>query len=339
MEAPFSTSSPQRGTGGPSSQEPEPLPATESEAAAPLELDLLPAAEIARLMAREERRSVEAVERAADAVGRAASLVAAALGRGGRVFFVGAGTSGRLGAIEAAECPPTFGCPPEAVRAILAGGRAALERAIEGAEDRGADAAAALEAEGVGPRDALVAIAASGRTPFVRAALEWARRRGVAAAFLTCDAAVADERPAPADVVVALEVGPEVLAGSTRLKAGTATKIALNAITTAAFASLGAVYRNLMVDLRATNRKLAGRARRIVRRLGAAADEADAARALEASGGRVKEAVVMRRRGVGLEEARRILEQARGRLRIALGEAGEEMRKGLLGGTDGAAGS
>ena len=273
-------------------------------------------------MARAERRSAEAVEAASEAVGRAAALAAAALGGGGRVFFVGAGTSGRLGALEAAECPPTFGSDPAQVRAILAGGREALERAVEGAEDRGDDAARALAEAGAGPRDLVVAVAASGRTPFARAALACARGAGAATAFVTCDPAVAAERPAPADAVVALDVGPEVLTGSTRLKCGTATKIALNAITTAAFASLGKVYGNLMVDLRATNKKLEARARRIVVRLGAARDEADAAAALDAAGGRVKEAVVMRRRGVAREEAERLLAAAAGSLRRVLDAGG-----------------
>jgi N-acetylmuramic acid 6-phosphate etherase len=298
-----------------------PLPPTEAEAPDAGDLDLLPAAEVARRMARAERRSAEAVERAAGALGCAAELAAAALRAGGRIIFAGAGTSGRLGALEAAECPPTFGTEAGEVVAILAGGREALERAVEGAEDRGEDAAAALADLGVNPRDLVVAIAASGRTPFARAALEAARRAGARTAFFTCDPAVALEAPAPADVVVALDVGPEVLAGSTRLKSGTATKIALNALTTAAFAARGKVYGHLMVDLRATNRKLAARARRIVLRLGAARDEADAEAALAAAGGRVKEAVVMRRRAVGLEDARRLLEEAGGCLRRALGEA------------------
>lgn len=298
------------------------LPPTEAEAEAPAALDLLPPAAIARLMAREEQRSAAAVERAAEAIGRAAALAAAVLASGGRIFFVGAGTSGRLGALEAAECPPTFGCDPAAVRAIVAGGPTALERAVEGAEDRGDDAVAALVAAGARAGDLVLAIAASGRTPFARAALAWARAAGIATAFVTCDPAVASECPAAADAVVALEVGPEVLAGSTRLKGGTATKIALNAITTAAFAACGKVYGNLMVDLRATNRKLEDRARRIVVRLGAARDAADAAAALAQAGGRVKEAVVMRRRGVGREEAERILLAAGGCLRRALGETG-----------------
>lgn len=304
------------------------LPATEAEAPDALELDRLAPAEIVRRMAREERRSAEAVERAAAEVGDLAALAAAAIRGGGRIFFVGAGTSGRLGALEAAECPPTFGCEPGEVRAILAGGREALERAIEGAEDRGEEAAAALEAAGVSPRDLVVAVAASGRTPFARAALEWARARGVPSAFVTCDPALARERPAPADVVVALDVGPEVLAGSTRLKGGTATKIALNAVTTAAFASLGKVYGHFMVDLRATNRKLAARARRIVVRLGAARDEEDAEAALAAAGGRLKEAVVMRRRGLTLAEAERVLAEARGCLRAALESGAGDVREG-----------
>ena len=282
-------------------------------------LDLLEPAEVVRLIAREERRSAAAVERAAEAIGRLASLAANAISAGGRLIFVGAGTSGRLGALEAAECPPTFGSDPKSVRAILAGGRDALESAVEGAEDRVGDAIRALDAETVGPADLLVAISASGRTPFVRAALEEAARRGARTALITCNPSVEAERRPPAEIVAVLDVGPELLAGSTRMKGGTATKMALNALTTAAFSALGKVYGNFMVDLRTCNAKLEGRARRIVQRLCGLADEEEAARVLAAASGRVKEAVVMRRRGVGLAEAERLLCEARGSLRRAIG--------------------
>jgi N-acetylmuramic acid 6-phosphate etherase len=299
-----------------------PLPPTELENPAGADLDRLAARDVVRLMAREERRSPAAVEAAAGAVARVAELAAAALRGGGRLVFCGAGTSGRLGGLEAAECPPTFGSEPWQVQAIVAGGEAALARAVEGAEDREGEGEAAVAKRGVGPRDVLVAVAASGRTPFVRAALREARRRGARTAFVTCDPALATDEREAADVVVALDVGPEVLTGSTRLKAGTATKVALNAITTAAFASLGKVYGNLMVDLRATNAKLRARAERIVRRLVPQAGEDGAARLLAAAGGDVKVAVLMGRRGLTPGEAGAALAQAGGCLRRALDAAG-----------------
>ncbi|HVY62408.1 MAG TPA: N-acetylmuramic acid 6-phosphate etherase [Planctomycetota bacterium] len=294
------------------------LPLTEQVNASSGDLDALAPGEVVALMARAERASVEAFERAAPEVALIAELAAGALRDGRRIVFVGAGTSGRLGALEAAECPPTFGSDPARVRAILAGGPAALAGAVEGAEDRAEDAVAALHAAEVGEGDLVVGVAASGRTPFVRAALVEARARGAKTAFIACDPAVAAERPAPADAVAVLAVGPEVLTGSTRLKAGTATKMALNAITTAAFAANGKVYRNLMVDVRATNAKLEARARRIVRALCGGTDE-DAARALAAAGGEVKLAVAMTRLGVARAEAQRALDAAGGCLRRVIG--------------------
>jgi len=297
-----------------------PLPATEAENPATADLDRLEPIEAVRRLAGLERRSPEAVLAAAPGIARLVERAAAALakgGSGGRLIFVGAGTSGRLGALEAAECPPTFGVAPGRVEAIVAGGEAALARAVEGAEDRAEDGAAAVAARGAGPRDLVVGIAASGRTPFVRGALAEARRRGAATGLVTCDPATAAEAPPPADEVVLLDVGPEAVTGSTRLKAGTATKIALNALTTATFVRLGAVHGNLMVDLVATNRKLEGRARRIVRRL-CGCDEGEAARLLAASGGRVKEAVLVSRRGLSLAAAESALRAAGGCLRRAL---------------------
>ena len=276
-------------------------------------LDRLDARSIARLMNRADRAAVRAVGRAARPLARAVDLVAAALARGGRLVFVGAGTSGRLGVLEAAECPPTFGTPPGLVRAVMAGGRASVFRAAEGAED---DArAGAREIRRHARRgDVVVGVAASGVTPFVRAALAAARARGAATVLVTCNPTV--PRSA-ARVVVALAVGPEVLAGSTRLKAGTATKLALNTLTTAAFVRLGKVYGNRMVDLQPRSAKLRARARRLVVELGRVA-ERDAARLLAAAGGRAKPAIVMARLGVDAREARRRLATAQGFLRRAL---------------------
>ena len=272
-------------------------------------LDRLSATGIARLMNRADRAAVAAVGRAAPAIGRAVDLAVAALGRGGRLFFVGAGTSGRLGVIEAAECPPTFGTPPSLVRGIIAGGRRAVFRSVEGAEDDGAAGAREIRRQ-TRRGDLVVGVAASGVTPFVRAALLEARRRGAATVLVTCNPAV----PArAARVVVALAVGPEVLAGSTRLKAGTATKLALNTVTTAAFARLGRVFGNRMVDVQPRSAKLRARARRLVREIGQVSG-ARAARLLAESGNSVKVAVAVARLGVPVAEARRRLAAAGGRL-------------------------
>ena len=277
-------------------------------------LDRLSAVAIARLMNRADRRAVRAVGRAAPAIGRAVDLVVRALSRGGRLIFVGAGTSGRLGVLEAAECPPTFDTPPSLVQAVIAGGRRTVFRSAEGAEDDAAEGARQIRRR-VRGGDVVVGIAASGVTPFVRAALREARRRGAATALVTCNPQV----PArAARVVIALAVGPEVLTGSTRLKAGTATKLALNTLTTASFARLGKVYGNRMVDLRPRSDKLRARARRLVRELGRV-DPREAERLLKAAGGHAKLAIAMARLGIDAREARRRLEAAAGSLRTALG--------------------
>jgi N-acetylmuramic acid 6-phosphate etherase len=276
-------------------------------------LDRLSAAQIARLMNRADRRAVRAVGRAAPALGRAVDLIVRALSRRGRLIFVGAGTSGRLGVLEAAECPPTFDTPPSLVQAVIAGGRRTVFRSSEGAEDDGPDGARQVRRR-VRRGDVVVGIAASGVTPFVRAALREARRRGAATALVTCNPQV----PASAArVVIALAVGPEVLTGSTRLKAGTATKLALNTLTTASFARLGKVYGNRMVDLRPRSAKLRARALRLVRQLGRVSPR-EAARLLTAAGGSAKLAITMARLGVDAPDARRRLKQTAGSLRRAL---------------------
>jgi N-acetylmuramic acid 6-phosphate etherase len=277
------------------------------------QLDRLSAAQIARLMNRADRRAVRAVGRAAPAIGRAVDLIVRALSRRGRLVFVGAGTSGRLGVLEAAECPPTFGTPPSLVQAVIAGGRRSVFRSAEGAEDDGPEGARQIRRR-VRRGDVVVGIAASGVTPFVRAALREARKRGAATALVTCNPQV----PASAArVVIALAVGPEVLTGSTRLKAGTATKLALNTLTTASFARLGKVYGNRMVDLRPRSAKLRARALRLVRQLGRVSPR-EAQRLLAASGASAKVAIAMARLGVDAPEARRRLKRAAGSLRRAL---------------------
>jgi N-acetylmuramic acid 6-phosphate etherase len=277
------------------------------------DLDRLSAEEIARVMNRGDHRAVQAVARAAPAIGRAAEMIARALAQRGRLIFVGAGTSGRLGVLEAAECPPTFGTSPMQVQAVIAGGRRAVFRSVEGAEDDAADGARQVRRR-ARAGDVVVGIAASGVTPFVRAALAEARRRRVKTILVTCNPRVPR---GVARVVVALAVGPEALAGSTRLRGGTATKLTLNTLTTAAFARLGKIYGNRMIDLRPRSAKLDARARRLVREIGRVRDP-EAARLLRAAGGSAKLAIVMARLEIGPRQARQRLRSVSGSLRQLL---------------------
>ena len=276
-------------------------------------LDTMSTARVVSLLLEEDRRAIGAAVRQGRAISRAAERAARALEAGGSVLFLGAGTSGRMGVLEAAECPPTFGLDPNRVRAVMAGGEGAVFRAAEGAEDN--EANGRREASALRPPDLLVGISASSVTPFVRGALAAARENGVATVLVTC-------APGPglnrlADTVVAIASGPEVLTGSTRLKAGSATKAALNAITTAAMVRLGKAYDNLMVDLRPGNAKLQDRARRMVAAAaGISPDEAE--RLLSLAGGEVKTAIVMGRRGIGADAARGRLAAAKGHVRRAV---------------------
>jgi N-acetylmuramic acid 6-phosphate etherase len=280
-------------------------------------LDTMEPEDIARLMLSEEIKAVRAAHARADLIGRAARLVAGRLAAGGRLIYVGAGTSGRLGTLDAVECVPTFGVPPSRVVPIIAGGPQALTRSVEGAEDESREADQRLRRVAVGPTDAVCCIAASGVTPFVRAALEYARFRRAASIFVTCGRA--QSAAGMADVVIALETGPEVIAGSTRLKAGTATKVVLNAISTAAFVMLGKTYGGLMVDVRPTNAKLWARATRIVRQLSGLPDDA-ALKLLEKAGGRAKVALVMHHAQVTAPRAKELLVQHKGSLRAIVGD-------------------
>jgi N-acetylmuramic acid 6-phosphate etherase len=291
--------------------------ATEQENRASRALDRLTPLRIAALMNREDRRAVRAVARVRGQIAAAVDAIVAALRRGGRLFFVGAGTSGRLGVLEAAECSPTFGTPPRLVQAIIAGGPAAVFRSREGAED---DARAAARAVGARVRrgDAVVGVSASGVTPFVRAALAAARRRGARTVLVACNPTAA--RGFRADVIIAPATGPEVLAGSTRLKAGTATKLVLNTLTTASMARLGKVYGNRMVDLRPRSAKLTERAVRLIAEI-ARARRPRARRALAESGGSVRVAIVMASCGLGARDAVRALREAGGSLRGVLQES------------------
>src|SRR5438552_5046727 len=275
---------------------------TERPNRASRDLDRLSPVRVARLMNREDRRAVAAVGRVAPRIAAAVALITRALSSGGRLFFVGAGTSGRLGVLEAAECPPTFGTSPRLVQAIMAGGRGAVFRSREGAEDDASAAARVVRAR-VRAGDVVVGVSASGVTPFVRTALAVAAARGAATILVACNPKTGAR--VRADIIVAPAPGPEVLAGSTRLKAGTATKLVLNTLTTASMARLGKMYGNRMVDLRPRSRKLRERALHLVMELGAASRPR--ARRLLAAGGSVRVAIVMARTGRSAPEARRAL--------------------------------
>ncbi len=270
------------------------------------------------VMNAEDAAAVAAVTAERTNVALAIDLVAAAFEQGGRLVYVGAGTSGRLGVLDASECPPTFRSDPGQVQGVIAGGDGAVFRAVEGAEDDAAAGAAAVDDRQLGRNDVAVGIAASGTTPFVWGALRRARDRGAKTVLVACVPAFPGE--SPVDVAVRPITGPEVLTGSTRLKAGTATKLVLNQITTVAFARTGKVYDNLMVDVRASNAKLLDRATRMVTTLTGLQWDA-AAELLSRADGHVKAAVVMHRHGEGLEAARARLERCGGRLRAALSKA------------------
>ena len=274
-----------------------------------------------RLMNREDAKVAAAVALQVPSIARAASSAARSLRTGGRLIYVGAGTSGRLGVLDASECPPTFGVPPGMVVGLIAGGEPAMFRAVEGAEDDPDLGAAAMIDADVSELDTVVGISASGRAPFVLGALRQAKKRGATAIALVNNSP--SEMAQSADVTIAIVVGPEVLAGSTRLKAGTAQKMALNMISTGAMMEIGKTYGNLMVDVQATNAKLAVRAARIVAQVtGLSAPEAQAA--LQNAEGSAKVAIVMAQTGLPAGEARALLARAGGFLRRALSDAGRQ---------------
>ncbi len=277
-------------------------------------LDRLSSAQMVRLMNREDAQVLRAIAQASAAIARAIELTSGALREGGRLFFVGAGTSGRLGVIEAAECPPTFGTPPTLIQAVMAGGKAAVFRSKEGAEDSEREAVSAVRRFGVGKKDVVVGIAASGVTPFVKSALQAAKRRKAKTILITCN-----PKPSPglARVVISLHTGPEVLTGSTRLKAGSACKMALNILTTASMVRLGKVYGNRMVDLQTKSRKLVERGIRLIRDVGRTSEK-DARRLFKQSRGHVKAAIVMARKNVSYLKAVENLKKAEGFLRKVL---------------------
>jgi N-acetylmuramic acid 6-phosphate etherase len=301
---------------GPLTDSPPPR-ATERRNPRSHDIDTLDVPSLVARFAAEDALVPAAVAAAGPEVARVVTLVEDAFRGGGRLFYVGAGTSGRLGVLDASECPPTFGTDPELVQGIIAGGEAALTRSIEGAEDDPVAARDVLVGRGVRRGDVVVGIAASGSTPFVRGALEQARAVGAHTALVTC-AVPPDATAALADVVVRLDVGPELVTGSTRLKAGTATKLVLNTITTGALIRIGKTYGNLMVDLQARNAKLRERGERIVVEvLGVTRDAARAA--IAAADGRVRTAIAMLALDVTREEAERRLDAVDRHLRPLLG--------------------
>ncbi|RKH44676.1 N-acetylmuramic acid 6-phosphate etherase [Corallococcus sicarius] len=299
------------------------LPPTERLHPRADDLDLLPVEAVVRRLHQEDLIALRAVREALPAIAVAARTVAEALRVGGRLLYVGAGTSGRLGVLDASECPPTFGVPATCVQAAIAGGKRALTRAVEGAEDDVEAGARAVRAFRATARDVVCGISASSSTPYVRGALDEARRLGARTVLVCCNP---PGRAMRADTVVLARTGPEVVAGSTRLKAGTATKLVLNALTTAAFVALGKVYRGRMVDVRPTNAKLRARAARMVAEL----TDLPAARAralLDASGDSVKLALAMHFTGLPAAQARRRL-QSEGLRTLAPSVPGRASKRG-----------
>lgn len=273
--------------------------------------------ELAHLMNEADAQVPTAVRNSIDQIVPAITTVVEHLRGGGRLFYVGAGTSGRIGILDASECPPTFSTPPELVQGIIAGGDAAITTAIEGAEDDPDAGAREMQERGVTPKDVVVGIASSGRTPYVLGAISYARKVGAGTIGLSCNSDSALSRAA--EHAIEVEVGPEFISGSTRLKAGTAQKLVLNMISTISMIRLGKTYGNLMIDVKATNDKLYERAIRIVSSVAGASRE-DALLALDSVDFNVKLAIIRIRRGVDVNEATALLEAADGNLRRVIGE-------------------
>jgi N-acetylmuramic acid 6-phosphate etherase len=285
-------------------------------------LDLLDTVELVRLFVEEDRRPQQAVADASASISAAVDRIATRLKAGGRLFYLGAGTSGRLGVLDAAECPPTFCSDPELVQGVLAGGAPALLRSSEGLEDLEAAGREDLDQRGFNPGDCLIGIAAGGTTPYVRGGLSHARSIGALAIAMAC--VPSDQAPLPCDIDIRLLTGPELLTGSTRLKAGTATKMALNIISTAVMVRLGKVFGNRMVDVSASNSKLVDRSLRILRDLGGV-ERDDGLVLLDQTGGSVKLALLMASSGLTASEAMELLQTHDGQLRQALASQGLEL--------------
>jgi N-acetylmuramic acid 6-phosphate etherase len=283
-----------------------------------LDIDLLPTLEILKKINDEDRGVPEAVAAVMPEIALAVDRIVEAFKKGSRLVYMGAGTSGRLGVLDASECPPTFGVPEGMVVGLIAGGRDALVQAIEGAEDEPEAGAKALENIGLTANDVLVGIAVSGRTPYVIGGLNYARQVGATTVALSCN--TASVIAGIADIAISPVVGPEVLTGSSRLKAGTAQKLVLNMLTTASMIRIGKSYQNLMVDVHASNKKLVARASRIVMQATDCSAE-QAREALDRTHNDVKQAILVTMTGMGVEDARKTLLNAGGFLRTAIGSA------------------
>ncbi|HUI54477.1 MAG TPA: N-acetylmuramic acid 6-phosphate etherase [Bryobacteraceae bacterium] len=288
---------------------------TEQPNPASASIDALAIEDVLRIINAEDHKVADAVQRVIPAIARAVDAIVAAFGRGGRLFYVGAGTSGRLGVLDASECPPTFSVPPEMVQGVIAGGNEALSRATETSEDDPTIGARDLVARGFAADDVLVGIAASGRTPYTLGAIAEAKRLGAVTVGISC---TPDSELARAvDIAITPLVGPEVVAGSTRMKAGTAQKLVLNMLSTGAFVRLGYVYGNLMVNVQPKNHKLRDRARRIVAQTTGVSQQR-AGKLLAEAGNSVRAAILMAKAGIGRKEAERRLAAAGGRISKAL---------------------
>ena len=293
-----------------------------------LGIDTMPVLDIIDLISTEDRRVVSAVHKERERIAHGVDIIVSALRKGGRVFLVGAGTSGRLGILEAAEMPLTFGTPPKLVQAIMAGGQEAVFKTREGVEDNFEEGARSMARLRVSKRDAVIGVSASGITQFVRGALTGARTKGARIIFVTCWPGT--ELQNYVDLIIAPAVGPEVIAGSTRLKAGTATKMVLNMLTTIAMIRVGKTYGNLMVDVQTGSEKLRDRACRIVA-IVTGIDPDDAPELLRTARWNVKAAIVMKKAGVTYPQALRRLRAADDSIRTALGEDLEPTLRRLLG--------
>lgn len=298
---------------------------TEQRNPASERLDELTTLELVTLVNREDARVPAAVAAVLPAVARAVDLIAEALAAGGRLLYLGAGTSGRLGILDASECPPTYSTPPDLVQGLIAGGEGAVFRAVEGVEDDPEGAVAELEARRLHPPDVVVGIAASGVTPWVLGGLRHARRCGCGTVFVTCSPTAAGQ--IDADVKIVPQVGPEVVTGSTRMKAGTATKLVLNSLTTGAMVRLGKTYGNLMVDLQPNNAKLRDRSCRILATLSGLSVDSARER-LERAGWELKLALVMELCGVDANRGRRLLRQGGGRVKAAVAAGAARVARG-----------
>jgi N-acetylmuramic acid 6-phosphate etherase len=294
----------------------KPLPATEKSNYRSKNIDCLSTLEIIKLINSQDLLVAPAVGRQRKKIAAAVEMIVEHFKNHGRLFYVGAGTSGRLGVLDASECPPTFGVHPNLVQGIIAGGKRALVRAVEGAEDKEIDGVLAVKKHKISAKDVVVGIAACGVTPFVQAALKQASKKGAGTILITCNRQAAQY--ISANIIINPMVGPEVITGSTRMKAGTATKLVLNTLTTTAMIKMGKVYGNLMVDLKATNNKLRDRSLRIVSGV-TGLERPKAARLLHNADGRVKAAIVMYFHRTNLKGADKILNQCGQSLRKSIG--------------------